>query len=220
MNVLVIAPHPDDEVLGCGGTIARLADEGHDVYVVIVTKAGPPLFDEAMVAQGRADALKAHALLGVKKTFFCDFPAAHLDMLPHQEVNSALLKLINELQPNMVFIPFWGDIHLDHQYVFLSSLVAVRPNQKVYPEKIYAYETLSETNWNAPNVSNGFQPNLFVDITNYLPKKLAAFNLNQTQVKAFPHERSLKTIEALAVLRGSTVYREAAEAFIVIREVM
>ena len=219
MKVLVIAPHPDDEILGCAGTMARFAQEGHEVYVVIVTKAGPPLFEPEQVEQGRQDALAAHRLLGVKETIFCDLPAAQIDTLAHQKVNQVLGDVVKKIMPEMVFVPFWGDIHLDHQCIFLSALVAVRPNQARYPAKIYAYEVLSETNWHAPFAVQGFQPNVFMDISDFLAIKLQAFALHKSQVKAFPHERSLKTLEALAVLRGSTVHRHAAEAFVLIREV-
>ncbi len=220
MNVLVVAPHPDDEILGCGGAIARYAQEGHSVTVAIVTKADPPLFSVEMVKKGRQDALKAHKLLGVQETIFCDLPAAELDGLPHHQVNAKLGEVIKKVKPALVFVPFLGDIHLDHQHVFLSSLVAMRPNQWDYPAKIYAYETLSETNWNAPYITPGFHPNIFIDISQTLALKLKAFALHETQAKAFPHERSLKTIEALAALRGSAVHREAAEAFVLIREVI
>lgn len=220
MNVLVIAPHPDDEVLGCGGTIARLAAENMNVHVAILTKAGPPLFPEDFVMRGREYALKAHKLLGVKETIFCDLPAAKLDTVAHAEVNKVIGDLVNRINPQMMFIPFGADIHLDHQYAFLSSLVAARPNKPEYPKKIYAYETLSETNWNAPYLTSAFHPNAFFDISKYLEKKLEAFSMHVDQVKEFPHERSITTLRALATLRGSTVHREAAEAFLIIREVV
>ncbi len=220
MKILVLAPHPDDEILGCGGTIARYAKAGYAITVVIVTKAAPPLFAVEMIEKGRQDALKAHQFLGVKETIFCDLAAAALDTLPHCKINAVIGEVVSKLQPDIVFIPFGGDIHLDHQQVFLSALVAVRPNSTNYPRKIYAYETLSETNWNAPYLSPSFQPNVFVDITDTLADKLNAFALHETQAKAFPHERSLTTIEALATLRGSTVHLKAAEAFVLIREVL
>jgi LmbE family N-acetylglucosaminyl deacetylase len=220
MRIVVVAPHPDDEVLGCGGTIAKLAREGHDVFVVVATKAGPPLYTEAFLAQGRKELAAAHKVLGVKESFFCDLPAAALDVTPHGQVNKELSRLITELEPDTLFVPFFGDIHLDHQHIFLSALVAARPNQAAYPRKILAYETLSETNWNAPYLTPGFHPNVFIDITETLAVKLKAFACYQSQVKEFPHERSLTALEALAKLRGATVFCAAAEAFVLIREVI
>lgn len=220
MRILVIAPHPDDEVLGCGGTIAKLTAENHEVFVVIATKARPPLFSEAYVAQGRKEALSAHQLLGVKETIFCDLPAAALDITAHSQVNQVVGEIMHDLKPDWLFIPFIGDIHLDHQHIFLSSLVAARPNHAFYPKKILAYETLSETNWHAAYLTPSFQPNVYFEITPYLEVKLRAFSLYQSQLKEFPHERSLVALEALAKLRGATVFCRAAEAFVLIRDVI
>ncbi|SRR5579883_382476 len=220
MQILIIAPHPDDEVLGCGGTIAKLAAEGHDVVVAIITKASTSLFPKELIEQGRKEALLAHKLLGVKDTIFCDLPAAGLDKTDHSEINQVLGKLISEFEPDMLFIPFLGDMHLDHQRIFVSALVAARPNQAVFPKKILAYETLSETNWNAPYLTPGFHPNYFFDISKFLDQKLKAFATYESQLKTFPHERSLVALDALAKLRGATVFCQAAEAFVLIREVI
>ncbi|WP_406699021.1 PIG-L deacetylase family protein [Singulisphaera sp. Ch08] len=218
-RVLVIAPHPDDEVLGAGGVMARFAAEGADVFVAVVTKGGPPLFTEDFVEQARREAKEAHQILGVKETRFLDLPAAGLDSIPHRTVNAALVDVVKEFEPDLLFIPFNGDIHLDHQLIFLSSLVAVRPGSTLRKIGIYAYETLSETNWNAPYITPSFVPNTFFDITEYLDLKMAAMKAFSSQVKPFPNERSLETLRALAMLRGSTVGAHAAEAFVLIRAV-
>ena len=219
-RVLVIAPHPDDEVLGVGGTMARLAHEGHDVFVAIVTHGDPSMFDPAFIEQGRREALKAHQLLGVRETIFLEgFPAALLDTVPHSRLNEALRKVLYDLKPETLFIPFNGDVHLDHRLIFESALVAARPNSVQQIQAIYAYETLSETNWNAALLTPGFLPNTYFDISSFLEVKLEAMNIYQTQLKAFPHERSLEAIRALARLRGATVGFEAAEAFVLIRSV-
>ncbi|MCE5323998.1 PIG-L family deacetylase [bacterium] len=218
MNALVIAPHPDDEVLGAGGTIAKLADTGNEIDVVVVTKACPPDFDENDLIRGRNEALKAHNILQVRNTYFLDFPAASLDMTPHREINSALSEIINKLEPDLVFVPFPGDIHMDHQRAFLSAIVSVRPRGKYSPRSVYAYETLSETNWGAPYLMPGFIPNVFFDISSHMEKKIEAAQAFVSQIKPFPDERSIKGIRALAALRGSTVNRTAAEAFVLIRQ--
>lgn len=219
-RVLVIAPHPDDEVLGVGGTMARFAYEGYDVFVAIVTHGDPSMFDPDFVERGRQEALEAHRLLGVRDTIFLEgFPAALLDTIAHSRLNEALQKLLDALKPQILFIPFYGDIHLDHRLVFESALVAARPNSRQQIEAIYAYETLSETNWNAPPLTPGFLPNTYFDISAFLEVKLKAMSVYQTQLKSFPHERSLEAIQALAKLRGATVGLPAAEAFVLIRAV-
>jgi LmbE family N-acetylglucosaminyl deacetylase len=217
---LVIAPHPDDEVLGVGGTIARLADEGVEVTVVILTRGYPPQYSEEELRVNRAQAAHAHALLQVKETLFLDFPAAALDSVEHRILNKSLGDIFERVSPEYMFIPFAGDIHLDHQIAFRSALVACRPHGGHAPKAVFAYETLSETNWNAPFITPGFIPNTFFDISSYLERKLQAFACYANQVRKFPNERSPETLRALAMLRGSTVSLPAAEAFIAIRQVL
>jgi LmbE family N-acetylglucosaminyl deacetylase len=218
-RTLVIAPHPDDEVLGCGGTIARLAGSGNDVHVAVVTRGRAPRFSADDVTQVRSEALAAHTLLGVAGTHWLDLPAAELDTVPHIDLNRALDGVIRAVAPDTLFLPFAGDIHLDHHLVFRSGLVAARPRAATYPTLILAYETLSETNWSTPCLGPSFAPNVSIDITETLEGKLAAFGCYASQQTAFPHERSVETLRALATLRGATVHRRAAEAFVLIREV-
>ena len=218
-RVLVVAPHPDDEVLGVGGTMARHAAEGAEVSVVIATKGYPPDFSEDLVRRGREEARCAHQVLGVHETLFLDFPAAGLDTVPHSALNAGLGGVMARVQPDVLYLPFNGDLHRDHQRVFASALVAARPGHANTPRAIYAYETLSETNWNAPLLSPGFAPNVFTDISAHLEKKLAAMRSYASQVKQAPHERSVETLRALATLRGSTVGYAAAEAFVLVRQI-
>lgn len=218
--VLVVAPHPDDEVLGAGGTIARLVDEGRKVHVAIVTRGQTPRFSTTQIAEVQAEAAAAHNHLGVTQTHWLDFPAAELAEHPHGALNAGLGTLIHDLAPSLVLAPHPGDIHLDHQLTFISTLVASRPHQTDYPTTIATYETLSETNWNAPYLTPAFLPNIFVDISTTLERKLGAFRLFASQVKPAPHERSVENLRALATLRGATVHREAAEGFVLVRTVM
>jgi LmbE family N-acetylglucosaminyl deacetylase len=215
----VVAPHPDDEVLGCGGTIALLADRGLEVHVAVVTQGQPPHYARDQVEQVRREAQAAHALLGVTHTHWLDLPAAALDTLPHAELNGALAKVMADVSPMTVLLPFAGDIHLDHRLVFQSAMVAMRPRAASYPRRILAYETVSETNWSTPSLSMAFVPNVTVDITATLPRKLAAFACYTSQQALFPNERSSPALEALAAMRGATVHRTAGEAFLLVREV-
>lgn len=219
-RTLVIAPHPDDEILGAGGTIARLTKAGCDVVVAVVTTGRPPDYLAADVARVRDEATRAHKMLGVRDTLWLDQPAAQLAETPRRALNAALRNVVVEVEPQTILMPFVGDIHIDHQLVFEAVMVASRPHQSVYPATILAYETLSETNWNAPYLTPGFQPNVFVDITDTLDAKLEAMQVFGSQVRAPPHERSLEALKALATLRGATVHRSAAEAFVLIRDVI
>lgn len=214
---LIVAPHPDDEVLGVGGTMARLADEGAEVHVTVLTAGRPPRFDARQVSTVRTEAGDAHRILGVTETHWLDLPAAALDTVSHAEANDSLGTLVRRIDPATIFLPHPGDIHLDHQLAFLSAMVAARPHQTRFPTAVLAYETLSETNWNAPYLTPAFLPNCFVDISASIDRKLAAFRQFASQHRAPPHERSVETIRALATLRGATVHRPAAEAFVNIR---
>lgn len=220
MRVLVIAPHPDDEVLGVGGTIVRLSREGHEIYIAIVTKGEPELFSSSLIKQGREEAMKCHELLGVKETCFMDFPAARLDTVQHHRLNLAFSELISKVSPAVVFLPFSHDMHKDHRLVCESALVALRPVVADSVRDILCYETLSETNWNIPSGAEGFAPNVFVDISEFLECKLQAAELYGSQMKVFPHERSIEAISYLAKLRGATIGKNAAEAFVQVRRII
>ena len=219
MKVLVIAPHPDDEVIGVGGTIAKRAKYGDDVYVCIVTKGKSPLFKAEFIEQGRQECRKADKKLGVKETIFLDFPAVMLETVPRYEFNKKILEVVNSIKPDEVYIPHRGDMQIDHQMVVDAAMVAVRPRGNNYPKRIYAYETLSETGWNIPNTVNEFIPTVYEDITDTYEIKLEAMAIFESQLSPFPEARSIGAIEALAKYRGATVSVRAAEAFSLIREV-
>jgi LmbE family N-acetylglucosaminyl deacetylase len=217
--VLIVAPHPDDEILGVGGTMSKLAKAGYEVHVCVVTTGREPLFTPEQTRMVQAETAKAHEFLGVTKTHWMDLPAAELTEVSTMELNSTIGKLVSDLSPSALIIPHVGDIHIDHQLVHLSSMVAARPHQEQFPNLILAYETLSETNWNTPGVTPPFVPNVFIDISDHLEQKLAAFGMFESQARGAPHERSIPTLRALATLRGATVHKSAAEAFMLIRQV-
>lgn len=219
MRVLVIAPHPDDEIIGVGGTIAKRAKDGDEVYVCVVTKGKSPLFNDEFIEQGRKECRKADKKLGVKETIFLDFPAVMLETVPRYEFNGKISEVVNSIKPDEVYIPHRGDMQIDHQMVVDATMVAVRPRGNNYPKRVYAYETLSETGWNIPNIVNEFIPTVYEDITDTYEVKLEAMAIFESQLSAFPEARSIGAIEALAKYRGATVSVKAAEAFSLVREV-
>jgi LmbE family N-acetylglucosaminyl deacetylase len=222
-KVLVVAPHCDDEVLGCGGIISRFVEEGIEVYIAIMTNGhlgAPELFSKEGTERVRSEALKAHSLLGVKETFFLDFPAPKLDSVPSYTLSIKLSGIIQKLGITKLFIPHRGDIHKDHGITYLAALVAARPINNNSVKEIYAYETLSETEWAPPFGDDAFIPTLFVDISKFIDKKKAAFSCFGTQIKEFPHPRSQESIENLSKYRGATVGLTNAEAFMVVREII
>lgn len=219
MKVLVIAPHPDDEIIGVGGTIAKRVKAGDEVYVCVVTKGQEPLFKNGVIEKGRRECREADAKLGVKETIFLDFPAVMLETVPRYEFNGKIAEVVQKIKPDEVYIPHRGDMQIDHQMVVDATMVAVRPRGKNYPKRVYAYETLSETGWNIPNTVNEFIPTVYEDISQYIDIKLKAMKVFQSQLAPFPAARSVEAIEALSKYRGATVSVEAAEAFSLIREV-
>ncbi len=216
MRIIVFAPHNDDEVLGVGGTIAKYSALGHDVFVCEVTKGD----SQEVVNMIRSEALEAHEILGVKETIFLDFPVVQLRETPLKDINSELLRVVNYVKPHVAFIPHKGDIHIDHAVVSNSAMVALRPINNVNTNAIYAYETLSETEWNIPTVDNAFIPNVWSNITDFIEKKKQAMSCYKSQIKEAPHPRSNEIIEALAKLRGSTVGVAYAESFMLVREIL
>ncbi len=220
MRIAVIAPHPDDEVLGCGGVMARHAAEGDEVFVIVVTRGIPELFPDDLIERTRGEARKAHELLGVRETRFLDFPAPRLDVTPGHLVADALAKQFQDIRPERVYLPHHGDIHSDHGRIYHATLVAARPLANCSVKQLLCYETLSETEWSPPIASAVFYPTMFVDISTYLSKKLAAMSCFETQIKQPPNPRSLQAIEALARYRGATVNFHAAEAFVIVRQVV
>ena len=192
---------------------------GNEVYVCIVTKGSRPLFSLELIEQGRTEARLCHRRLGIKKTFFLDFPAAMMEKAERYEINDKILKVIKDVAPDEVYIPHWGDMQKDHQIVAEACMVALRPKYEPKVKKIYGYETMSETAWNAPNIQNEFIPNAFVDISEELDKKLLALSMYQSQMNRFPDARSVEAVEALAKYRGALMHVSAAEAFMVLREI-
>jgi LmbE family N-acetylglucosaminyl deacetylase len=218
-RIFVLAPHPDDEVLGAGGTIARHAAEGDEVFVAILTRGRSDLYSDESIRELRAEAREAHKLLGVEDSFFCDdLPAPGLDTVPEYKVTAVIASWLEKIEPSVLYLPHQGDRHVDHTICFDSAMVAARPGYSSV-ETIYSYETRSETEWAAPFHHEQFVPNVFVDISDHLTTKTDAMQRYRSQVRDFPNPRSVAGLEALARYRGSSVNVNAAEAFMLIRTV-
>lgn len=222
-NILVVAPHADDEVLGCGGTIAKHVRSGDTVYVAIMTNASvgaPELFSSETVESVRVEALESHKILGVKETMFYEFPAPQLEQHPQYKIADALNTLIKEKNIHTMYIPHKGDLHLDHGVIYNACLVAARPLPGQSVRHIYAYETLSETEWGHPTVEAVFIPRYFNVLTDIdFANKIKAMECFSSQLKEFPNTRSIKAIEHLTALRGAYVGANNAESFDIIRSI-
>lgn len=216
-RVLVIAPHPDDEVLGCGATIARLADAGAEVTVAIVCSNLPPLYEEGVAPRIEAEARRAHAVLGVHESVFLDLEAVELARNSVAQLNAGLQAIVDRVKPELALIPF-PDRHVDHKAAFDASMVVTRPVGEGRGIRTVAmYETISETFWNAPGAEPTFAPNWTVDVTATISRKTEAFRCFDSQIQAFPSARSTEALEALALMRGSQSSVPYAEAFQIAR---
>ena len=217
MNILVVAPHRDDEIIGVGGTILKRKAAGDKVVVCVVTaREGMELPPSTKVLH--EEMKRAHAFCKIDEYVGLPFCANNLENVSRKDFNKAIFDVIAMSKAEEVYIPFWGDMQKDHQMVTDACMVALRAKYNHPVRRIYAYETLSETGINYPSENNSFIPNVFEDITEYLSDKLIAFDFFKTQINEFPDLRSLESVEALAKYRGATVNVKAAEAFMLIRE--
>lgn len=222
-SILILAAHPDDEVLGCGGTIAKLVDEGATVNVAFVadgvfSRIGEESAKQQELTARRTAAQGACAILGVKSVSFGDFPDNRMDTIPLLDITQAVEALIAKHQPEMVFTHHAGDVNIDHRRLHEAVATACRPQQGHPVKTLLCFEVPSSTEWQLPGSAPAFMPNWFVDISTTLDRKLAALEAYADELRAWPHPRSRQGVEHLAHWRGATVGVDAAEAFILGRQ--
>ena len=202
-KVLVVAPHPDDEVIGIGGFIKKLTDNNSEVMVVTVSGHLPPLYDKEDYDRTINEAQIAHKIIGVTSSEYWEIPATRIGDLPISELNNKFFQLIKDFKPSLVLSPY-PDRHIDHRLVFDAVMVATRPvSVGLEVSCVAAYETLSETHWNAPHIESNFIPNCVIDISENINDKLEAASCFESQITPFPGPRSIEAIEALAKFRGT-----------------
>lgn len=226
-RVLVVAAHPDDEILGLGGTVARHGDEG-DLVRTLILAEGATSRDAVRDAEGRSDELhqlvvaaqRAAEALGVEAPQMLGLPDNRMDSLTLLDVVKPIEQLVRSFQPQIVYTHHGGDLNVDHQVAHQAVLTACRPLPGSSVEAIYTFETVSSTEWASESTGDTFRPTRFVGITDQLERKLAALEAYSSEMAAFPHARSMESVRALAALRGASVGVDAAEAFMVVREVL
>jgi len=218
-KVLVIAPHPDDETLGCGGTLLKhrsSKDEIHWLILTNVTENDGWEIEQVNHRQLEIDKVaKAYGFSSVNKM---DFPTTKLDTIPMSELVDKISNLIIKVQPHIIYLNNRSDIHTDHQIAFNAVMSCTKSFRNPYIRRIFMYETLSETEFTAPLEGNAFQPNVFVDITEFFEQKCEIMSEYGDEVMDPPYPRSLDTIESLAKYRGSRIGVNYAEAFSLLYE--
>ena len=226
MSILVVAAHPDDEVLGCGASVAKWADAGKEVHVVILAE-GATSRDSARNPESRIEELStleksaqsAGKILGVTSVRLLNFPDNRMDSLDRLDVIKTVEEQIELVKPETVVTHHSGDINIDHQITHQAVVTACRPQPRESVRRLLVFEVPSSTEWQPPNTSPVFRPNWFEDVSKTLESKLQALEIYAEEMRTWPHSRSLQAVEHLARWRGSTVGCEAAEAFILLREV-
>ncbi len=220
---MIVAAHPDDEVLGCGGTIARHTAEGAEVHVLFladgVSARGAGRAPEEEISARQDAARRAAKVLGAETPRFTGLPDNRLDGLDLLDIVKAVEEVVAELRPAIVYTHHGGDLNVDHALVHRAVVTACRPLPESPVRALYAFETVSSTEWSSPEMGEAFRPNHFVDIGETLAHKLEALECYAQEIRPFPHARSREGVEALARLRGCSVGLEAAEAFLVVREI-
>ena len=214
-KVLVVAPHPDDETLGVGGTIKKLSKKKIDVSIIVVGGHLPPVYKLKHYEKTEHECRKACKVLGAKKLFFLKKIATKFNEESIAEFNKSLHNVINKINPEVIFIPF-PDRHIDHRVVFNSCMVCTRPKKKKKLKMILSYETLSETHWNANYIEPNFVPDVFIDISHEYKSKEKALKNYSSQIKN-NQTRNIDAIKGLASFRGSQNNKKYCEAFKLIR---
>jgi LmbE family N-acetylglucosaminyl deacetylase len=223
--LLVVAAHPDDETLGCGGTIARAAAAGVATHVLFlsdgVTSRGRDAVAAADEIAHRQEAAHAAAkLLGAEPPIFGDLPDNSMDSLPLIEIVRRVEASVAAIRPATVITHHGGDLNIDHQLAHRATLTACRPLPGASVRALWCFETVSSTEWASEASGTPFVPTLFIDVSAHLDRKLAAADCYATEMRQVPHARSRENLAALARVRGATVGTNAAEAFVVVREIV
>jgi LmbE family N-acetylglucosaminyl deacetylase len=218
MNCLIIAAHPDDEILGCGGIVSKYKNEV-DFYVLILTDGAENRYDNAMQAKLRSYACSANQIVGVRKVFFENLPNQKLDEIPILQITQIIEKYIEQIRPKTVFTHHGGDLNKDHRMVYEATMTASRPLAGQIVRKIYSYNVPSSTEWNFVEGEQVFVPNTYVDIGEFISNKIEALKNYTSECCAYPHPRSAKAIETYANYWGLTVGCEYAEPFKLVRNI-
>jgi LmbE family N-acetylglucosaminyl deacetylase len=217
MNVLLVAAHPDDELLGVGGTVARHVDRGDRVRLAVMCEGISMRYDAQRHAEVQAQAKAAAEILGVRDLVLRELPDQRLDAISLTDIVREIDGVLDGFEAEVLYTHFGGDINRDHRILTEAVLVATRPYAAPSVREVFMFETPSSTEWGSDTLLPAFHPNHFVDITDTLERKIEAFLRYTKEVRSFPHPRSPEALRDRARYWGSLVNRKAAEAFVLVR---
>lgn len=220
-NILAIAPHPDDETLGCGGTLLRHVADGDKVYWLIATtikeKNG---FSFERVNSRQKEIKKVAEMYEFAGYKQLDFNTTELDQIPKNILVNEISEYVNEVKPHTMYLPYRNDVHSDHAQIFDASVACTKSFRYPFVKKVCVYETLSETEFGMRTDDPGFKPNMWVDITKYLDTKIEIMKVFESELGEHPFPRSIENIKALSKFRGATVNCLYAESFMCLKEIV
>ncbi|GAA65006.1 hypothetical protein P20311_2810 [Pseudoalteromonas sp. BSi20311] len=220
-TILIVAPHADDETLGCGGTILRYIKEGHEVHWLLVTGMKEEFgFSTEQITIRNKEIDKVNKLYGFSSLNKLNFPPAALEKVSKGELIGAISKVVNAIKPDEVFTTYRNDAHSDHEIVYDAVMSCTKSFRYPFVKRVLAYETISETDFGLKPEDGGFRPNTFIDIGPFLQEKLNILEVFESEVGEFPFPRSRKSLESLAFVRGAQSNCNAAEAYFLIKEVI
>jgi LmbE family N-acetylglucosaminyl deacetylase len=218
VRTLIVAPHPDDEVLGAGGTLLRRKKEGVTTACLFLTRVDDDMeWSEEKIARRSAEIEQAVKLLQFDSFFQLDFPARKLDVVPMNILVEAISRVFSEFEPTEVFVPHPSDIHSDHRVAFQAAMSCTKWFRFPFIKRVLAYETLSETDFGLEREAS-FRPNVFLNIEDEIEEKLLALKIYSSEIGEFPFPRSTEAVRALATVRGAASGYSSAEAFELLRE--
>ena len=219
-KVLVLAVHPDDETLGCGGTLLKHKDNGDEINWLIATDIKESEgYDKQTVKTREDEIIKVERLFDFDSVNRLGLPTTKVDKYSMSELISKISSVVKKVKPNIIYLPFKSDVHSDHKYIFDAAYSCTKSFRYTFINKIYMMETLSETEFSVSTKEESFTPNVFVDISNYIGRKIEIMKIYESEIGGHPFPRSERNIRALATYRGATSGCDYAESFMLLKEI-
>lgn len=216
-KILVITAHPDDEVLGCGGTLLKHAKNNDKILLLFASDGeSSRTSDKKKIFYRKKQAIKVAKIINSQKPFFLNFPDNQLDKINILKIAKLFSKIVERFKPDIIYTHHYNDLNIDHRLTFEATMIACRPLSESSVAEIYCFEILSSTGWRG--IGNlDFKPNVYVDIKDYIKKKIDLMKIYEKEIRPSPHPRSIESITAKAISRGSEVSLSYAEAFELVR---
>jgi LmbE family N-acetylglucosaminyl deacetylase len=219
MNCVVLATHPDDETIGCGGTLLRHKAKGDSVHWIICTSMKERFgFNRDEISNREKEIKKVEQAFSFDSVHLLDFPTTRLDECPLSDLVEKIGEIFSKIRPEIIYLPFENDVHSDHRVVFQAGFSCSKSFRRPYIKKIMMMETISETEFSSVSNSSYFKPNVYVDVSDYLAKKIEIMRIYGSELKEFPFPRSEDNIKALAMFRGASAGYQFSEAFMLLKE--